>query len=166
MVTVAFANSKLLVKNLISELFTRENISFGYKDDLEQSGFALLDLKSGCRYDVILTDSSQNSTSADYVTVIDTDICDFVLAKNKSMLVSYGLNSLATAIASSINKSEGFFSFQFCLQRSTADLKGHILEPQEFPVIIKNIKISISDALAYCTLALILGIPKEKISLI
>ncbi len=164
LITIAFSSEKQAVKELITTLFLRENIFFSSKNDPERNGFALLTTEKG-KFDIALNDNSSKNIIADFVTIIDSDNTSLSFTQNKSIIISYGLNSLATVVASSINTSRDFLSFQFCLQRSIATLKGALLEPQEFPVTIKLPSISISDALAYCVLALICGISKEKISL-
>jgi len=69
-----------------------------------------------------------------------------------TLIITYGLNSLATATASSIDEGNGF---QYCLQRSICGLSGKKIEPQEFHAEFNNREINIHSALAFETLLLL-----------
>lgn len=71
-----------------------------------------------------------------------------------TLIISYGLNSIATVTASSIDSGENFLCFQYCLQRSILGFSGKKIEPMEFPVKLINTEIDIHSALAVVTFAL------------
>ena len=165
MITVVFCEEHNTVRKMLAELFGRAGISYAFKNDPEAAGFALVQPDGGAVFDVALCHSAApGRVSAEYFTLINAD--DVKACKNDrgSIVITYGLNSLATAAASSIEADGEELKFQYCLQRNIATLKGRIIEPQEFKVCIGKGGITIHDALAYVTLALIFNAPPELIS--
>lgn len=75
------------------------------------------------------------------------------LSKN-ALIISYGLNSIATVTASSIDSGDDFLCFQYCLQRGILSFSGKKIEPMEFPVKLSNTEIDIHSALAVVTFTL------------
>ena len=98
---------------------------------------------------------------ADYVTILNADEPTMAPVYSKSLVITYGLNSLATATASSLKNEPGKTCFQYCLQRSIVTLKGKILEPQEFPVMLPDVFPEISAAMGFVTLGLVLSFSPE-----
>ncbi|MBE7021635.1 MAG: hypothetical protein E7414_00205 [Ruminococcaceae bacterium] len=102
---------------------------------------------------------------ADYMTILNTDEKITEEVNKKSLLITYGLNPLATVTASSIRAEEGKTAFSCCLQRSIVTLKGKLLEPQEFPVSIPAPLSDLHAGIAFAALGLVLSFAPEDFSL-
>lgn len=163
MITIGFGKKSTKVFELTKELFIKEKISFSLKNDPEKAGYALLFSEPEKKYDILLNHDSTAKTCGNFITLFNSDTKVPHIFKNSGMIVSYGINSLATIAASSISAYENCTAFQLCIQRSIASIKGKLTVPQEFPVCIEKSGINLSDALAFCSLALVLGISKEKL---
>lgn len=107
--------------------------------------------------DILLLHKPQTVIGADYITLLNADQSIMVPDKKKSLLISYGMNPLATITASSFNADGEKTSFFCCLQRSIVTLKGKVLEPQEFPVTFSKPIPDLSAAMGFVALCLVLS---------
>jgi len=75
-----------------------------------------------------------------------------------STLITCGLNPKSSITASSILYEDGGYGFNYCVQRSSFNLKGRLIEPLEIPVEIKVPgQYNIYNSLFVITVLLILG---------
>ncbi|MBR5236277.1 MAG: hypothetical protein IKW06_02745 [Clostridia bacterium] len=156
MVTVAIAERGNVIAQMLKQAFYKKNINFCQSALFGDGTYCLLDPKANKNCDIaLLHNSAACSCSADYMTLLNANEHGFFYNK-KSVIITYGLNSLATVTASSIHADEGQTRFQCCIQRSFVSLKGLLIEPQEFPVHIPFLN-DIDALLGFVTLGLTLS---------
>lgn len=165
MITVGISESDAKIKHLALRFFQQQGLHCGSSLIQTDKDIVLCTASAHNNYDVLIENNSYfSSANADYIFLLNTDENIFPLSQNKKpIIVTYGLNGLATATASSITSDEYKIQFLFCLQRNIVTLKGKIIECQEFPVSIKTTT-DIHSAMAFTLLALILGISPQIIS--
>ena len=163
MVTVGIMEHGEEIRQLIAFLFKSTGIKFCTGTCRSEKDYILLKAKKGQHYDVLLENStaSEQNCTADYIHLINSDDVPLSNRDEKSLFITYGLNSLATATASSIIEDGESLRFQYCLQRNIVSLKGKIIECQEFPVCIYKENLSLHCALAFVTLALVCSVPAK-----
>ena len=165
MITVGISETDAKIKHLALRFFQQQGLHCG--SSLIQTDKDIVFCTAGAdnNYDVLIENASSFSkASADYIFLLNTDENIYPVVQNKnSIIITYGLNGLATATASSITSDEAKIQFLFCLQRNIVTLKGKIIECQEFPVSIKTTT-DIHSAMAFTLLALILDVSPARIS--
>ncbi len=141
MVTVGIIEENSEIKNFLKELYNEYN-------------FTADPFKATC--DIIINNNSSllQNTNCN-LCLLNSDEETKLNIKNKTVVISYGLNPLSTVTASSIKYDDEILCFQFCLQRTIYSLSGKKIEPQEFPIRLKRKGLKIHSALAIVTFALI-----------
>ncbi len=156
MVTVAIAERENVIATMLKQAFHNKNIRFCQNTLQNDRTYCLLDPKANKNCDIaLLHNSAACSCSADYMTLLNANEHDFFYNK-KSVIITYGLHSLATVTASSIHTEAEETHFLCCIQRSFVSLKGNLIEPQEFPVRVP-FSSDIDALLGYVTLGLTLS---------
>lgn len=158
LITVGICESEFKITQLANHFFTHKGFICSNTTDDSEADFIFDSLKKDAHYDILIENNTLSiSAKADYIHLLNSD--NIVLAPDlsKCIFITYGLNSFATVTASSIHYEDNSLRFQYCLQRNIVNLKGNIIECQEFPVCIYNSLPDINSALAFTTLALIAG---------
>ncbi len=126
--------------------------------------FLFLKPRAGKHCDILLLHEPGDPLCcwADSMTILNTDRKIPSDLNPKSLIITYGLNSLSTVTASSLKPEPEGLSFSCCLQRSIVTLKGNILEAQEFPVFLPSPWTDISAALGFVALGLVLSFSPEE----
>lgn len=160
MVTIAICEEE----QTICELFQFALKAKGQKAHQKETAnchYLLLkpDKQKSC--DILLLHKPQTVMGADYVTLLNADRSILPPDKKKSLLITYGMNPLATITASSFSTDGDKTSFLCCLQRSIVTLKGRVLEPQEFPVTLPKPIQDLSAAMGFVSLCLVLSFKPE-----
>lgn len=160
MVTVAIAEEK----GIISRMFQKMNLSKTAKAfPNSDCHYRFISPESQNTCDILLLQSPTPfpAARASFATLINADREIPPPKEKNSLLVTYGLNSLATVTASSIQPEQTSIHFQCCLQRSIVTISGELLEPQEFPVFLPFFWEDAGIALGFVTLGLLLSLPPE-----
>jgi UDP-N-acetylmuramyl pentapeptide synthase len=165
LITVGISESDAKIKHLALRFFQQQGLHCGSSLIQTDKDIVFCSASAHNKYDVLIENASFfSNANADYIFLLNTDENIYPVAQNKNpIIITYGLNGLATATASSITSDESKIQFLFCLQRNIVTLKGKIIECQEFPVSI-NTTTDIHGAIAFTLLALILGVSPERIS--
>ncbi len=157
MVTISIVEQEGIITSLFKQSLAQKGLCFCRSTDSGRGDYLFLPShKPGSRDVVLLNHFAQDAVQGDYITILNADdkIPDY---NRKSLVITYGLNSLATLTASSIKTEENKTTFFCCIQRSIATLKGKILEPQEFPVCLPMVFADIGPALGFVALGLVLS---------
>ncbi len=161
MVTVTVAEDN----GAISELFYRfllkkkNNVT---KKTVRPGLFRLsfmADIQTDCNILLLHTPCDLPDIDNDIV-LLNTDQKIDIPAARKPLVITYGLNPLATVTASSLDKRPES-RLLCCLQRSFVTLSGMVLDPQEFPVAVPEL--ATDDAIAFITLGLLLAFLPEEL---
>ena len=112
----------------------------------------------------MLLHSQSNAPCADYITLMNADKKLSLPIDKKSLIITYGLNPLATITASSVDTDGERTTFLCCLQRSIVTLKGKILEPQEFSVTLPEDITDLGTFMGFVCLGLVLSFRPEDFS--
>lgn len=157
MVTVSIAEQNVAVLSLIQQALRKKNLSFCRDAARSDRDYIFITPETGKNCDVVLIhDGGQEACSGDYITILNAD-AKMPAYNKKSLVITYGLNPLATVTASSIRSEPEQGEFFCCIQRSLVTLKGKIIEPQEFLVKIPEAISDISAAMAFAALGLVLS---------
>ena len=165
MITVGISETDAKIKHLALRFFQEQGLHCGSSLIQTDKDVVFCTANAENTYDILIENTSSFSSSgADYILLLSADEnISPVLQKKNPIIITYGLNALATATASSISSDETKTQFLFCLQRNIVTLKGKIIECQEFPVSIKTAT-DIRTAMAFTLLAVVLGVSPEFIS--
>ncbi|MBQ4515773.1 MAG: hypothetical protein II978_03175 [Clostridia bacterium] len=162
MITVGICESDFKIKKLANHFFTHHGFICNNTICDWDADFIFDTIKKDVHYDILIENTPLTTTAkADYIHLLNSDDVALVSDISKCIFITYGLNSFATATASSIYYEDNCLRFQYCLQRNIVNLKGNIIECQEFPVCIYNSLPDIHSAIAFTTLALIAGIKAD-----
>lgn len=162
MVTMSIAEPSDAIALWLRHTLTSKGFLFCRNHQKGDGNYLLLPISTQKNCDVLLLhEPRENCPPADYITILNADRKITPNQSKKSLVITYGLNSLATITASSLHAEPEFVRFHCCLQRSIVTLKGKLLEPQEFPVSLPNSLPDISTALACVSLGLVLSLPPE-----
>ncbi len=165
LITIGISESDDQIKRLANHCFSQQGLKCGTSLRQTEKDFIFCPPKKNGSYDILIENSAPAyRLRADYIHLVNSDDVVPSLSSEQSVLITYGLNSLATVTASSIAEDDAQLRFQFCLQRNIVSLKGRKIECQEFPVAIYHAAIDIHSAIAFATLALISSIPAVKLS--
>lgn len=157
MVTVSIAEQNGAVSALMQQALRKKNLSFCRDAARSDRDYIFITPESGKNCDIVLVhDGGQEACSGDYITILNAD-AKMPAYNKKSLVITYGLNPLATVTASSIRTEPEPGEFFCCIQRSLVTLKGKIIEPQEFPVKIPEDISDISTVMAFAALGLVLS---------
>lgn len=143
-----------MIKAAITE--KNEEIKNSLQEVCKKYNMVLEKTEEGKRYDIIINNSAKEEKAHAFMYIYNSDE-EIKEIPRESLVISYGVNSLATATASSIDEQEEGIKFQYCLQREVVTLSGKKTEPQEFPVRFSS-GISIHAALACVTFAIVCDI--------
>ena len=161
MVTIAIRENGSEIAELLQNMLAYKGFSLGTEKSPAESDYVLLsDTSKSCDI-LLLHDPKDAGTRADYITIINADRSWEHINPGKCLLISYGLSPLATLTASSFRAEPENNRFFCCIQRSIVTLRGKIIEPQEFPVLLPKTISDISAGMAYVCLALLLSVPPE-----
>ena len=165
MITVGISESDAKIKQLAARFFPQHGLRCGTTLKQTDKDFIFCTPKRNANYDILIENSAAVPEShADYIHLVNSDDISVGSVSEPSVYITYGLNSYATATASSLIEDGSYLRFQYCLQRNIVSLKGKIIECQEFPVSIYQFPLDIHSALAFTTLALTASIPPAKLS--
>ncbi|MBR5157178.1 MAG: hypothetical protein IKW59_05360 [Clostridia bacterium] len=158
MITVGICESDFKITQLANHFFAHHGFICNNTICDSDADFIFDSLKKGTHYDILIENKTLNTpVKANYIHLLNSDDVTLTPCTSKCIFITYGLNSFATVTASSIHYDDNCLKFQYCLQRNIVNLKGAIIECQEFPVCIYNSSSVIHSALAFTTLALIAG---------
>ena len=164
MITLSIAEKGDAIAVLTETAMQKKGLSFCKNIRRTDRDYIFLPPESDARRDVLLVHDPDAlpPCRADYVTVLNADK-KTPLADTRSLIVTYGLNSLATVTASSIRSEPEHGELFCCVQRSLITLKGRVIEPQEFSVVLPpDMPEEPQTVLAFVSLGLILSLsPKE-----
>ncbi len=162
LITVGICESDFKITQLANHFFTHHGFICNNTTCDSDADFIFDALKKDAHYDILIENETlTTSAKADYIHLLNSDDVTLVSESSKCIFITYGLNSFATATASSIHYDDNCLRFLYCLQRNIVNLKGNIIECQEFPVCIYNSSPDIYSAIAFTTLALIAGIKPD-----
>lgn len=162
MVTISISEQENEIVSLIKQSMQKKGLRIGSSKSRSQADYLFLPPSSQKSCDVLLLhDQIDFPCQADYMTILNADKTWPDVPVGSSLLVTYGLNPLSTLTASSFHTEPDNPRFLCCLQRSIVTLKGKVIEPQEFPVVLPEPLPEITSAMAFVTLALILSFPPE-----
>ena len=154
MIAVGITEENKEIEKLISCALKEKNIPFGKDFEDEKNRYIFMSEPFLKKCDIIINDSKKELKSADcFIYLYNSDNKAKACPKD-SLVISYGLNSLATVTASSIDETEDALSFQYCLQREIVSFSGKKIEPQEFGVRLSS-GTKIHSALAFVTFMLL-----------
>jgi len=164
MVTIAISEEDSIVSDLLKTALSSKGHCFNQNISDTDSEYLLLLPKTHKQCDVLLLHELplSQATEAEYITIINADKTPIPIFDRKSLVITYGLNPLATVTASSVLENPEQTDFLCCLQRSIVTLKGKVIEPQEFPVSLPSTYTDISAAMGVVCLGLVLSfVPKD-----
>ncbi|MBR7163804.1 MAG: hypothetical protein IKD21_02400 [Clostridia bacterium] len=161
MVTITIAEEEHMISELFQLALKAKGQKAYRKETSPDCNYLLLEPSAQKSCDVLLLHQQISTKGADYITLLNSDK-KITPPGKKSLVITYGLNPLATVTASSFSTDEEKTSFLCCLQRSIVTLKGKVIEPQEFPVILPKPIQDLSAAMGFVCLCLILSFaPKD-----
>ncbi len=164
MVTITIAEEDDAITKLLYAALKTKGQKICRKNCTSGCDYLLMDPDSSKSSDVLLLQSPFPAPCADYITLLNADRQLSPPIGKKSLIITYGLNPLATVTASSVSTDGEKTTFLCCLQRSIVTLKGKILEPQEFPVSLPGATPDISAMMGFVALGLILSFSPEDFS--
>lgn len=164
MITLSIAEKGTTIAALTEIALQNKGLSFCRSRSRTDCDYIFLPPQSAASRDVLLMHDPDVSPTcrADYVTVLNADK-KTPFTDAHSLIVTYGLNPLATVTASSICSEPEHGKLFCCVQRSLITLKGRVIEPQEFSVVWpSDMEGNPQAVLAAVSLGLILSLsPKE-----
>ena len=164
LITVGIAETDGVIRQLAKQFFTDCGFRCGRALQKTDSDFIFCSPKPNGRYDILIENNTPaTGTHGDYVHLVNSDEVIPLPGSEHTVFITYGLNTFATATASSITEDGSHLHFQYCLQRNIVSLKGKMIECQEFPVSVYHSKADLHSAIAFTTLALLLSVPAEKL---
>lgn len=159
MVTLSIAEKNGAIRMLTETAMQKKGIRFCGSRHRSDCDYIFLPPNSDASRDVLLLHDADvlPHGNADYVTLLNTDR-KLSPAKQHALLVTYGLNPRATVTASSLRADSTQTEIFCCIQRSLISLKGRLIEPQEFSLLLPLPNADTQVALAFAALGLILSI--------
>lgn len=155
MITVGIIEEKSEIADMIKEILKNKNLSCGTDENGEDKDFLLLEAPFEKKCDIVINNCGKgHKMSKSCICLLNSDAEQRAGDFEALMVISYGLNSLATVTASSISDDGERLCFQYCLQREIVSFSGKKTEPQEFPVCFES-GISVHAALAVTTFFLL-----------
>ena len=164
MVTITIAEEDGAITKMLCEALKIKGQKICRKNCISGCDYLLMDPDAQKNSDVLLLHTAFSTPCADYITVLNADKHIVPPAGKKSLVITYGLNPLATITASSVSTDGEKTSFLCCLQRSIVTLKGKIIEPQEFPVSLPKRVTDIGAMMGFVALGLIFSFSPEEFS--
>ncbi len=162
MVTIAIAEEEGAIADLLQNALREKGQKLCRKNNTYSCDYLLLTPDSHKSCDVSLIHHYRPTSCADYITLLNADTKISPPTGKKSLLITYGLNPLATVTASSVNNDGEKTSFLCCLQRSIVTLKGKVIEPQEFPVTLPGTTRDLGAIMGFVCLGLILSFSPDE----
>ena len=164
LITVGISETNGIIKQLSHQFFTSCGLRCSSTPLKTDSDFVFCAPKPNTHYDILIENNTPAAdTRSDYVHLINSDEVVPHPSSEHTVFITYGLNSFATATASSIIEDGSHLHFQYCLQRNIVSLKGRMIECQEFPVSIYHTKVDLHSAIAFTTLALLASVPSQNL---
>ena len=164
MVTICVCENGESITSLVQNRLLSKGYSVHTEGINSESDYVFLTGFGHKTCDILLLHDPKNTPiRADYITLVNADRCRGALDTGNSLLISYGVNPLATVTASSFPREPDKSRFICCIQRSIVTLKGKIIEPREFPVVLPDTISDLSVAMAYTCLALLLSVSPEEL---
>ncbi|MBE7048135.1 MAG: hypothetical protein E7393_01990 [Ruminococcaceae bacterium] len=164
MVTLSIAEKDNTIATQLQHFLHNQGKSFCNDTLSNNHDYILITPAPHKKCDVVLVHNSSIAPCyADYMTILNADDTS-ALYNNKSLVVTYGFNSLATVTASSVILGPEQCNFLCCVQRAFVSLKGTFIEPQEIPITLSTQNIDIGTAMACVVLGLVLSIPTTKLN--
>ena len=164
MVTLSIAEHGTLLAMQTKEALAAKGFRISTKKSPTAGDYLFLPpgTQKNCDILVLHEPDCASGCSGDYFTILNADRKSTINFNRNALVITYGLNSLATLTASSLSESIAGIGFHCCLQRSIVTLRGKILEPQEFPVLLPHTLGDISTAMAFVCLGLVLSLSPEE----
>ena len=161
MVTIAITEADSTISDLLKTTLASKGQRLSRSTKNTDADYLLLPKDTHKNCDILLLHEPRPSqkTQADYITILNADANNATLPYETSLVITYGLNPLATVTASSLPPDSEQTHFLCCLQRSIVTLKGKVIEPQEFPVVLPKAITDIPAAMGFAVYAL-----KDRIS--
>lgn len=154
MVTLGIVEENNEIKNFLYDFFSDKKADY----TIYSEKYFFKPSISSCSepiFDLIINNTSKSLNNPScHLYMFNSDEKNNTTFLKETLVISYGLNSIATVTASSIDLNDDLFCFQYCLQRSILGFSGKKIEPMEFPVKLKNTEINIHSALAIVTVAM------------
>lgn len=160
MVTVTVAEDEGAVSELLHQFLLKKKICVTKKTI--RTGLFCLSFDTNPQSDcnILLLHAPCNLPEAKCdIVLLHTDRKITLPTGKKPLVVTYGLNPLATVTASSLDKHRKT-RMVCCLQRSIVTLFGKVVEPQEFSASIPGAE---STAISFVTLGLLLGFSPDEL---
>lgn len=163
MVSVTVSEEEDIISALLQNFLTAKGEVFVKEKSVSGLSRFLLwpDTKTSCNV-LLLHKPLEVSQSPYDITLLNADLKITPPDKN-SLIITYGLNSLATITASSMNNDLEKTHFFCCLQRSIVSLSGNVIDPQEMSVILPEVIRDDSSAIAFVALLLLLSFTTEDL---
>lgn len=162
MVTIAIAEEEGTIAELLQNALKAKGQKICRKNNTCGCDYLLLAPDSHKSCDVLLLHHYRPTPCADYITLLNADTKLKPPTGKKSLLITYGLNPLATVTASSVSTDGEKTSFLCCLQRSIVTLKGKVIEPQEFPVTLTGTTQDLDAIMGFVCLGLVLSFSPDE----
>ncbi|MBE7040776.1 MAG: hypothetical protein E7400_02280 [Ruminococcaceae bacterium] len=162
MVTIAIAEKEGIIAELLQNALKAKGQKICRKNSASDCDYLLLAPDSQKSCDVLLLHHYCPPPCADYITLLNADAKITPPTGKKSLVITYGLNPLATVTASSVSTDGEKTSFLCCLQRSIVTLKGKVIEPQEFPVTFPGNSQDLSSMMGFVCLGLVLSFSPDE----
>ncbi len=163
MITVSIAEYGSLISSQMKKVLTSRGFFIDSKKISDKGDYRFFPPgnRKNCDILVLHEPDCASGCLGDYFTLLNADRKHHTTINRNALVITYGLNPLATLTASSLSETPYGIDFHCCLQRSIVTLRGKVLEPQEFPVHLFPTSGDISAAMAFVCLGLILSIPPE-----
>ena len=164
MVTIAITEEDNTISDLLKTALALKGQRVSRSTNDTDAEYLLLPPDTCRKSDVLLLHepSSSQKAQAEYITILNADKNTAFSLGEKSLVITYGLNPLATITASSLSPGPEQTNFLCCLQRSIVTLKGKVIEPQEFPVILPKAITDMTAAMGFVSLGLTLSFEPEE----
>ena len=162
MVTIAIAEEEGTIAELLQNALKAKGQKICRKNSTSDCDYLLLAPDSQKSCDVLLLHRQGRTPCADYITLLNADAKITPPIGKKTLVITYGLNPLATVTASSVHTDGEKTSFLCCLQRSIVTLKGKVIEPQEFPVTLTKNSQDLSAMMGFVCLGLVLSFSPDE----
>ena len=164
MVTITIAEEDDTMKTLLYKTLKAKGQKIYRRKPSADCDYLLLDETQRKKSDILLLHNQSCVPGADYITLMNADRKLSPPTDKKSLIITYGLNPLATITASSVDTDGEKTTFLCCLQRSIVTLKGKILEPQEFPVTLPEDITDLATFMGFVCLGLVLSFTPDDFS--
>lgn len=159
MVTLSIAEQNDTITTLIQTALQKKGICFGHNRLSGSHDYTFLSPETTDSCDILLMHDPKIAphAHADYITLLNTDQTTHLLNK-QALLVTYGFNPRASVTVSSLRSEASQTEMFCCIQRTLITLKGRLIEPQEFSLMLPTSSVDPLAALAFTALGLILSL--------